>query len=44
VVRLYAAWRADHHAAEVVAEVARRLNAFCAARYPGQSGGSSTWS
>ncbi len=54
VVRLYAAWRADHHAVEVVEEVARRLNAFCAARYPGtamtpdepaaQSGGSSTWS
>ena len=34
VVRLYAAWRADHHAVQVVEELAHRLNSFCAARYP----------
>ena len=34
-IRLHAAWLPDHHAADVLADVARRLNAFCAARYAG---------
>lgn len=33
VIRLHAAWMADHHAARVLEDVARRLNAFCASRY-----------
>jgi DNA-binding transcriptional LysR family regulator len=33
VIRLYAAWMADHHAVGVIEDLARRLNAFCAARY-----------
>lgn len=32
-IRLYAAWRPDHHAGDVLAGVARRLNAFCESRY-----------
>lgn len=35
MIRLHAAWLPDHHAAGVLAGVARRLNAFCASRYAG---------
>lgn len=33
VIRLYAAWSGDHHAAGVVEGLARRLNAFCESRH-----------
>ena len=32
-IRLYAAWDPDHHAAETLGELARRLRTFCADRY-----------
>lgn len=32
-IRLYAAWAADHHARDTLADVARRLSAFCVQRY-----------
>jgi DNA-binding transcriptional LysR family regulator len=35
MIRLHAAWLPDHHAAGVLADVARRLNAFCESRYAG---------
>lgn len=35
-IQLYAAWRADHHAAETLAELAQRLRAFSRDRYPQQ--------
>lgn len=33
LIRLYAAWRPDHHATGLLADVAHRLNAFCETRY-----------
>ncbi|QIK75815.1 LysR family transcriptional regulator [Nocardioides piscis] len=33
VIRLHAAWLADHHASDSLASLARRLNAFCESRY-----------
>lgn len=32
-ISLHAAWRRDHHAAGVLQDLARRLNAFCESRY-----------
>jgi DNA-binding transcriptional LysR family regulator len=34
VIRLYAAWKAEHHAAAALEGIARRLNRFCEVRYP----------
>ena len=33
VIRLHAAWSPDHHAVQVIEQVARRLNGFCESRY-----------
>jgi DNA-binding transcriptional LysR family regulator len=35
VIRLYAAWTTDHHAAAAIEGIARRLNTFCQTRYAG---------
>jgi DNA-binding transcriptional LysR family regulator len=32
-IRLYAAWDREHHAASAIGELARRLSAYCVARY-----------
>ncbi len=38
-IKLYAAWHRTHHGAATLADLARRLEAFCRARYTGSGAG-----